>query len=57
MTIKELKNFIVDCNDDDIITFCVSAQDNPVSDYENVDLIYKIQINNDDVMQVCLMPK
>ena len=57
MTIKELKNFIADCNDDDIITFCVGAHDNPVEDYEDVDLAYKIQINGDDVMQVCLMPK
>lgn len=57
MTIKELKNFIVDCNDDDIITFCTGAHDNPVEDYYDVDLVYKIQINNDDVMQVCLMPR
>ena len=57
MTIKELKNFIADCNDDDIITFCLDSRDNPVKDYEDVDLVYKIRINNDDVMQVCLMPK
>jgi hypothetical protein len=57
MTIKELKNFIADCNDDDIITFCLDSRDNPVEDYEDVDLVYKIRINNDDVMQVCLMPK
>lgn len=57
MTIKELKNFIVDCDDNDIITFCINPNDNPVADYEEVDFIYKIQINNDDVMQVCLMPK
>lgn len=57
MTIKELKTIIVDCEDDDIITFCVHRDDNPVSDYEDVDLVYKIQINNDNIMQVCLMPK
>lgn len=57
MTIKEFKHYIIDCNDDDIITFCTSPNDNPVADYEEVDLVYKIQINDDDVMQVCLMPK
>lgn len=57
MTIKEFKDYIVDCDDNDIITFCINANDNPVSDYEEVDLVYKIQINNDDVMQICLMPK
>jgi hypothetical protein len=57
MTIKEFKDFIIDCEDDDIITFCASKKDNPVEDYCEVDFVYKIQINNDDVMQVCLMPK
>jgi succinate dehydrogenase flavin-adding protein (antitoxin of CptAB toxin-antitoxin module) len=57
MTILEFKNFIEDCEDNDIITFCVSAQDNPVSEYYDVDMVYKIRSNNDNVMQVCLMPK
>ena len=57
MTIKEFKNIIADCDDNDIITFCIHCEDNPVSDYEEVDIVYKIQINNDDIMQICLMPK
>lgn len=57
MTIKEFKHMTADCDDNDLITFCVHKDDNPVSDYEEVDFIYKIQINDDDVMQICLMPK
>jgi hypothetical protein len=56
MTIKELKDFIVDCEDDDFITICANAEDNPVSDYQDVSLVYKILVNNDSRMQVCLMP-
>lgn len=57
MTIKELKSIIADCHDDDIVTFCIDSRDNPTEDYSDVDFIYKIQINNDDIMQICLMPK
>ena len=57
MTIKELKNFIKDCNDDDYITICSCREDNPVSEYCDVDVALKINYSNDNVAQICLMPR
>ena len=57
MTIKELKEFIKDCNDDDFITVCVCRDDNPVRDFCDVGLAYKITYSNDpNHKNICLMP-
>ena len=56
MTVRELKDFIEDCNDNDSVTFCVSNDDNPVSEYCDVSVIYKISANKEDGAQICLMP-
>lgn len=56
MTVKELKDFIKDCNDTDFVTICICKDDNPVSDYRDVSIIYKINISNDNTAQICLMP-
>ena len=57
MTIKELKEFIKDCNDDDFVTICTHRDDNPVQDYYDVGLAYKIVYSNDaNCKTVCLMP-
>ena len=56
MTVKELKDFIKDCNDTDFVTICSCKDDNPVSDYCDVSIIYKINISNDNTAQICLMP-
>lgn len=57
MTIKELKDFIQDCSDDDYVTICSCREDNPVSEYYDVDIVLKINYSNDDVAQICLMPR
>lgn len=57
MTIKELKNFIKDCNDDDYVTICSCSNDNPASEYCDVDVALKINYSNDNVAQICLMPR
>ena len=56
MTIKELKEFIKDCNDDDYVTICACSEDNPVSDYYDVAIAYKITTSNSRDNQICLMP-
>ena len=57
MTVKELKDFIKDCNDTDFVTICSCKDDNPVSDYYDVGIMYKIHISNDNTAQICLMPQ
>lgn len=56
MTAKELKDFIKDCNDTDFVTICSCRDDNPVSDYYDVGVMYKINMSNDNTAQICLMP-
>lgn len=56
MTVRELKKFIENCNDDDYITFCGSRDDNPVKEYWDVGIVYKISSSNDGLNQICLMP-
>lgn len=56
MTVKELKDFIKDCNDTDFVTICSCRDDNPVSDYYDVGIMYKINMSNDNTAQICLMP-
>lgn len=56
MKVKELKDFIKDCNDDDFVTICISRDDNPISDYCDVDIMYKINASNNNTTQICLMP-
>ena len=56
MTIKELKNFIKDCNDTDYVTICTCKDDNPISEYCDVGVAYKINAINEDMSQICLMP-
>lgn len=56
MTIRELKKFIENCNDDDFVTICTCSDDNPVKDYCDVSIIYKITVSNDNLNQICLMP-
>lgn len=56
MTIKELKEFIKDCNDDDYVTICSCCDDNPITDYCDVNIVYKISTNNSRDKQICLMP-
>lgn len=58
MTIKELKEFMKDCNDNDFITICSCRDDNPVKDYYDVGLAYKITYSNDTNSKIiCLMPE
>lgn len=56
MIVKELKNFIENCNDDDFVTICTCKDDNPVSDYCDIEIVYKISTNKEDRAQICLMP-
>ena len=56
MTIKQLKEFIKNCNDDDYVTLCTCRDDNPISDYCDVGGAYKIIAFGDDLHQICLMP-
>ena len=56
MTVKELKDFIKDCNDTDYVTLCACREDNPIGDYYDVGVVYKIKTINEDMTQVCLMP-
>ena len=56
MTIRELKKFIENCNDDDFVTICTCRDDNPVKYYCDVGIIYKITVSNDNLNQICLMP-
>ena len=56
MTIKELKEFIKDCNDDDYVTICSCCDDNPVTDYCDVVVVYKIATIGSRDNQICLMP-
>lgn len=56
MIVKELKNFIEDCNDDDFVTICTCNDDNPVSDYCDIAIVYKISTNKENRAQICLMP-
>lgn len=57
MTVEELKDFIKDCNDNDLITMCSCCDDNPVSDCYDVGVVYKINVNNNNTAQICFMPK
>jgi hypothetical protein len=57
MTIKELKEFIKDCNDNDIVTVCSHPDDNPVTDYCLVKFALKLTSSgNLNISQICLMP-
>jgi hypothetical protein len=57
MTIKELREFIKDCTDNDFVTICTCRDDNPVKDYCDVELAYKIEYSNDpNSCTICLMP-
>lgn len=57
MTVKELKDFIKDCNDDDFVTICSCRDDNPVSDYCDIEIVYKISTNRENHSTICLMPQ
>lgn len=57
MTVRELKDFIKDCNDTDFVTICSCKDDNPVSDYYDIGIMYKINVSNDNTAQICLMPQ
>lgn len=57
MTIKELKDFIKDCDDNDLVTICSCPDDNPISDYYDIGIMYKINVNNDSICQICMMPQ
>lgn len=56
MTVKELKDFIKDCNDTDYVTLCTCRDDNPVRDFCDIGASYKIQAINEGTTQICLMP-
>ena len=56
-TVGELKDFIKDCNDNDLITMCSCCDDNPVSDCYDVGVVDKINVNNNNTAQICFMPK
>lgn len=55
MTVRQLKDFIEDCNDNDFVTICDRGDHNPLYAYD-VDVVYKINKNCDDITQICLMP-
>lgn len=57
MTVKELKDFIKDCDDNDHVTICSCPDDNPIADFYEVGIMYKIKTSNSDNMQICLMPE
>ena len=57
MTVKELKDFIKDCDDDDFVTICSCKDDNPVSDYCDIEIVYKISTNKENRSTICLMPQ
>ena len=57
MTIKELKDFIKDCGDDDLVTICSCPDDNPISEYYDIGIVYKISTNKENRDQICLMPQ
>ena len=56
MTVKELKDILENCNDADFVTMCGCSDDNPVLDSYDVDVVYKINKNCDNITQICLMP-
>ena len=56
MTVKELKDILEKCNDADFVTMCGCRDDNPVLDSYDVDVVYKINKNCDNITQICLMP-
>ena len=57
MTVKELKDFIKDCDDNDFVTICSCNNDNPVSDYCDIEIVYKISTNQENRSIICLMPQ
>ena len=57
MTVKELKDFIKDCDDNDLVTICSCPDDNPISDYYDIGIVYKISTNKENRAQICLMPQ
>ena len=57
MTIKELKDFIKDCDDNDLVTICSCPDDNPISEYYDIGIVYKISTNKENRAQICLMPQ
>ena len=57
MTVKELKDFIKDCDDNDLVTICSCPDDNPISDYYDIGIVYKINMSNDSICQICMMPQ
>ena len=56
MTVRELKDFIKDCNDTDYITLCTCRDDNPIKDYCDIGMVHKINTINEGTTQICLMP-
>lgn len=57
MTVKELKDFIKDYDDNDFVTICSCKDDNPVSDYCDIEIVYKISANKENYSTICLMPQ
>ena len=57
MTVKELKDFIEDCDDNDLVTMCSCRDDSPVSDYCDIEIVYKISTNKENCSTICLMPQ
>ena len=45
MTVRELKDFIKDCNDTDFVTICSCKDDNPIS-FKNVSREYLLNHNH-----------
>lgn len=56
MTVRELKDFINDCNDTDYVTLCTCRDDNPIRDYCDIGMVHKINTINEGTTQICLMP-
>ena len=57
MTIKELKDFIKNRDDNDLVTICSCPDDDPTLNYYDAGIVYKIYNINDSVCQVCVMPQ
>ena len=56
MTVRELKDFIQDCRDTDYVTMCSCREDNPTTEFCDIEKVFKIKINDEDVTQTCFMP-
>lgn len=56
MTVKELKDFIKDYNDDELVKLCCCRDDNPIGDEYDVGMAYHIECSKDTNKYICLMP-